>query len=311
MKISSFLKHRKLTILDRTSTNTVVLAIKKANDKSDYETFKHYISNSPLDIIIEVAYRYPDIRFIQKYASEFPCSADAHFLYGNQLIDKAWQIRSNSTRKKTPAYQLTTFSRFLNAAHFELCKVLRLNPHYLPVFSLLIKIQRGKNSEKLARTIYYKARKTAPELMDYHLERMTMLSPKWGGSSKKMFDFAEECAQTDSTGILHGLIPAVRFEYWNSLSHSGARRYITSEKIKREIKQAYLEVENAEFGKGYYQNHQYYLALNYFSLLFLLMGEKTKAKAIFNRIKGRYTYSPWGDMGGNPGITYLEHQKLA
>ena len=45
MKLSSFLEHRKLTQLDKTSTSAVVLAIKKANDQGDYETFKRYISN--------------------------------------------------------------------------------------------------------------------------------------------------------------------------------------------------------------------------------------------------------------------------
>jgi hypothetical protein len=311
MKIHSFFKQRKLTILNKTSTNSIVLAIKKANDQGDYETFKHYINNSPLDIIVEVAYKYPDNRLVQRYATEYSQNADAHFLYSNYLVNKAWQARNGGVHKKASTYQLLTFSRFLNAAHFELYKVLQLNPKYLPAFCLLIKIQREKNNKKLAKTIYQQAKKIAPALMDYHLERMTMLTPTWGGSSKKMLDFAQKCAQKDSTGILHGLIPAMHFEYWYSLSNNGAKRYIDSEKVKKEIKQAYLKVENAEFGRGYYQKHQYHLALNYFALLFLLMGEKKRAKIIFNRINGKYTYKPWANMGENPGIVYLEYKKLS
>ena len=311
MKLSSFFKQRKLTILDKKSTSTLVLAIKEASNKSDYVTFKHYISNAPLDIIVELTHKYPDIRFIQKYVSEFPKSVDAHFLYGSHLINKAWEARSKAISKNVSIYQFTTFSRFLNAAHLELCNVLRLDPSYLPAFSLLIKIQRGKHNKKLGQTFYRYAKKTAPQLMDYHIERMTMLGPKWGGSSNEMFDFAHQCACKDSTGILHGLIPAAHFEYWHSLSYNGAQRYIANEKIQNEIKQAYLEVKNAEFSKGYYQQYQYYLSLNYFSLLFLLMGDKAKAKIIFERIDGRYTYRPWGNMGEDPGIAYIKYKKLA
>jgi hypothetical protein len=311
MKLSSFFKQRKLTILDKKSTSTLVLAIKETSNKNDYVTFKHYISNAPFDIIVELAHKYPDVRFIQKYVSEFPNSADAHFLYGSHLINKAWQARSKAISKNVSVYQFTTFSRFLNAAHLELCNVLRLEPNYLPAFSLLIKIQRGKHNKKLAQTLYQYAKKTAPELIDYHIERMTMLSPKWGGSSNAMFDFAHQCADKDPTGILHGLIPAAHFEYWHSLSRNGAKRYITNKKIQTEVKQAYLEVENAEISKGYYQQYQYYLALNYFALLFLLMGEKEKAKLIFERIDGKYTYRPWANMGEDPGIAYIKYKKLA
>lgn len=303
MKLSSFLEHRKLTQLDKTSTSAVVLAIKKANDQGNYESFKHYINNSPLDIIVEIAYKCPDNRLIQRYVNEFPKSADAHFLYAIHLVDKAWQSSHKSTR--------TTDLRFLSAAHIEVCKVLRLNPNYLPAFSLLIKIQRGKNNKKLAYIIYQQAKKTAPYLADYHIQQMTLLTPKWGGSSKEMFSFAKECSQKDPTGILHCLIPVVHFEYWNSLSKHRAERYINNKRVKREIQQAYLEVENAEFGTGYYKEHQYYLALNYFSLLFLLMGDKDKAKTIFNRIEGKYTYRPWVNMGENPGVAYLKYKKLA
>jgi hypothetical protein len=311
MKLSSFFKQRKLTILDKKSTSALVLAIKEASDKSDYPAFKRYISNAPLDSIVELTHKYPNTRFIQKYVSEFPNSADSHFLYGNYLINQAWQARSNAISKNVSVYQFTTFSRFLNAAHLELCTVLRLNPSYLPAFSLLIKIQRGKHDKRLAQTLYQYAKKTAPELMDYHIERMTMLGSKWGGSSNEMFNFSQQCAYKDPTGILHGVIPAAHFEYWHSLSHNGAHRYITSEKVKNEVKQAYLEVENAVFGEGYYQKYQYYLALNYFALLFLLMNEKEKAKIIFERIDGRYTYRPWANMGDDPGIAYIKYKKLA
>jgi len=311
MKLSSFFKQRKLTILDKKSTSALVLAIKEASDKNDYSVFKHYINNAPLDTIVELTHKYPNTRFIQKYVNEFPKSADAHFLYGNYLINKAWLARSKAISKNVSVYQFTTFSRFLNAAHLELCNVLRLKPNYLPAFGLLIKIQRGKHNKKLAQTLYQYAKKTSPELMDYHIERMTMLSSKWGGSSNEMFDFAHQSAYNDPTGMLHGVIPAAHFEYWHSLSPNGAHRYITSEKVKNEVKQAYMEVEHAEFGQGYYQKYQYYLALNYFALLFFLMGEKEKARIIFKRIGGKYTYRPWANMGEDSGIAYIKYKKLA
>lgn len=311
MKLFSFFKQRKLTLLDRASTTPLVLAIKKASVQNDYEAFKQYINNAPLDIVVEFAAKFPNSYFIQRYSKDFPNNADGHFLYGNQLIYKAWQTRSQFDNKKMPAYQFSIFSRLLNAAHAELCQVLRLNPTYHPAFSLLIKVQRGKNNKKLAETIYQQAKKIAPTLMDYHLECLKIHSPKWGGSIKAMFDFTQECAQKDPTGMLYGLIPAVHFEYWYSLDHSASQRHITSKRVRQELKQAYLEVENAEFGTGYYQQHQYYLILNYFSLLFLVMGEKEKAKTIFNRIEGKYTYRPWIYMGTTPGIAYLDYKKRA
>lgn len=313
MKLFSFFKHRQLAALEKASTSAVVLAIQKASKKGDYASFKQYINHSPLDIIVELSHKSPDSRFIQQYVREFPQNADAHFLYGNYLINRAWQARNKLVYKKNPIYQSTTTLRFLNAAYLELAKTLQLKPDYVPAFALLIKIQREQNNQKHAQAIYQQAKKIEPTLLDYHNELMILLSPTWGGSNKDMFNFAYKCAQKDPTGILHGLIPVVHFEYWYTLSDTEAKRYITNKRVKKEIRQAYLEVENAELKDTYYQQYQYYIALNYFALLFLLMGDKEKAKLIFNRIAGRHTHQPWATIGQDQDValTYLHYKKLA
>lgn len=313
MKLFSFFKHRQLAALEKTSTSAVVLAIQNASKKGDYASFKQYINNAPLDIIVELSHKSPDSRFIQQYAREFPQNADAHFLYGNHLINSAWQAKKKSAYKEKPIDQSTTTLRFLNAAYLELATTLQLKPDYLPAFALLIKIQREQKNKKRAQAIYQQAKKLAPTLLDYHSELMILLSPTWEGSNKNMFDFAYKCAQKDPTGILHGLIPIVHFEYWYTLNATEAKRYITNKRVKKEIRQAYLEVENAELDDTYYQQYQYYIALNYFALLFLLMEDKDKAKLIFNRIAGRYTHQPWAtiEQDQDVALTYLHYKKFA
>ena len=310
MQLFSFLKNRQLTKLDRTATSTEALAIKVVSDKNNYNQFKKLLENSSSNIFIELAIKYPELRFVQRYASEFPTNIDARFLYGAHLVTKAWEARSKAISSMVSSDQATAFLGFLNAAEFELHQVIRLDPKYKAVYAPLLRIQMGKSDKISAKKILKQAIKIAPNLMDYHIEQLTMLSPKWGGSTETMFSFARNRAEQDVTGILHGLIPAAHFEHWYGLDGNEAARYIKDTDIKTEINQAYLEVENAEFKEDYYSMYQHYLALNYFALVYSLMNEKKKAHKIFNVINGHYTYRPWANLGETSGLAYLKYKKL-
>ncbi len=310
MHIFSFLKNRQLIKIDKKATSTETFAIKMASDKGDYDQLKKLLKTAPSAIFIELAQKYPELRFVQKYANEFPANADAHFLYGTHLVTKAWEARSKADSSKVSPDQTAAFLGFLNAAEAELHQAIRLKPKHKAVYAPLIKVQMGKGDKLSATKILKQATKVAPNQMDYHIEQLTMLSPKWGGSTEEMFTFARERAQRDVTGILHGLIPAAHFEHWYELDGSEAVRYIKDKEVKAEIDQAYLEVENAELKTDYYSQYQHYLALNYFVLIYFLMGNKKKSQKIFNMIDRHYTYRPWANMGEIPGLTYMKYEKL-
>jgi tetratricopeptide (TPR) repeat protein len=311
MSLFSFRNKSRLKKLDKSSTSAEVLAIKGAYDRGQYTEFEQLLNDASTIDMIELATKFPENSFSQKYVGQNPDNAGAHFLYGSHLIAKAWQARGKGVASTVSEDKVSAFYSFLNAAQAEFHTIAQLDPKFKAIYAPLITIQMGKGDHAMANNIYDQAVKMAPNLLDYHIVRLTMLAPKWGGSEEEMFSFARDNAQRDETGLLHGLIVAAHFEKWHMLEGKQAKRYFKDKKVVREIEQAYLEIEHAELSDNFYDQFQYFLALNYSALIMLLMNKGKKARKIFKAIGSNYTKRPWVNMGKEPGLAFLKFKKLA
>lgn len=311
MSLFSFRNKNRLKKLNHASTSAEVLAIKEACENGQYDNFEQYFNDVSSETAIELALKFPKNGCIQKYVSEHLNSANAHFLYGYHLINKAWQARGKDIGSMSTVSEdkISAYHGFLNAAQVEFHSVARLDPQYKAIYAPLISIQMGKSDHETAINIYEQAVCVDPNLLDYHISRLIMLSPQWGGNEEEMFAFARSNANSDETGLLHGLILAAHFEKWSLLKGKEAKNYFKEEKIIEEIEQAYLEIQHVELSDRFYHQYQYFLALNYASLIMVLMNKKEKAKKIFKAIGSNYTQQPWVNMDKEPGLAFLKYKK--
>jgi tetratricopeptide (TPR) repeat protein len=113
---------------------------------------------------------------------------------GSFYISYAWLIRGTGSAKTVKKKAWPKFRENLRLAKNDLERSWELNPNDPNSSSLLMEVAIGLKSRKEKFEQYFQNGLSAcPWHFKLHLEKLRYLKPKWYGSTKEMFSFAEQC----------------------------------------------------------------------------------------------------------------------
>lgn len=308
-------KRRKLNsqmkALEVEARSDEVREIRRVARKKKLEPFTDLINAASLDTIVELDMSDFSSPLIEKFAKANEGNVKAHFMYGNFLIDKAWEARSGAVASNVSEKQITGFYDYLNQAEQELQKVKELDSSFTAVYCSLLKVALGQSEKQKAYKLFDEAFQLAPEQLDYHTNMLVLLTEKWLGSEQEMFEFARKHASRESSGALKGLIPAAHFEAQLFLDAKETEAYFAQADVQKEIREAYAGIENSVPGSSFDEKHSYYLALNFFVVIFQYMDDNKTAVEIYEKIGGHRKGSPWGNIGKDTREAFMNFKKMA
>lgn len=288
-----------------------VRAIRKVARKKKLEPFAELINAASQDTIYELVHTDYKTSLVEKYAQQNEGNAKAHFLYGELLVNKAWEARSGAIASNVSDKQAEGFFHYLELAEQELNKAKELDSSFVGVYSSLLTVAKGQSDKQRAYAIYEEAKLKAPEQFDYHLNMLVLLTEKWLGSEQEMFEFARKHASSVSTGSLKGLIPAAHFEAQQFMEADECMAYFAQPEVQKEVREAYMGIANTTPGNSFTEKHQYYLALNFFVVIFQYMEDNKTAVEIYEKIGGHRKGSPWGNIALDTREAFMKFKSTA
>ena len=130
----------------------------------------------------------PLLEWIKKYPDKFqPYLASAY--YYNAL---AWQSRGYRYIKDTSPEQINGMERYIEIAKGYTNEAIKLYPKLALGYKLLINLYIHQADGKLIRKFLDKGLEICPQSFALRSTYMHTLLPRWGGSYRKMADFAHE-----------------------------------------------------------------------------------------------------------------------
>jgi hypothetical protein len=146
-----------------------------------------------------------------------------------------------------------------------------------------------------------------------HIQTLQLLTEKWGGSHRAMFEFARAASAAAPPGsLVHRVIADAHAERWLYLRNfeqdkKGAERYFRQGDVKREVEQA---ARNSIWAPGFTPSRRAIIDRNMFAFCFTLMGDFKAARREFEAIGPIVTSSPWA-MLGDPLAAFIKAHDLA
>lgn len=287
------------------------LALEHAAKKNKLQDFTHLLATAGDDTLLELVAAKVDSKVFEDYARQNEGDFKAHYLYGEYLLDKAWLARSGAVASKVSAKQVEGFYHYLNLAKDQLFKAKELRPEFIGIYNSLLNLAVGNSDKPMAYALYQEASQLQSDVLDYHVTMLIVLTEKWLGSEAEMFEFARAHSGRVTKGPLKALIPVAHFEAQLFMKADEREAYFAKPEVQREVRDAYLGVANLTPGAGYYERHQYFLALNYFVFIFQAMNDFETARSIYQKIGGFYTNRPWQNLGSDIRATFMKYKQAA
>jgi tetratricopeptide (TPR) repeat protein len=129
---------------------------------------------------------------LQEWVKRSPRSYAAHLARAEFLFEEASNARGAKWASETSAQQFQRMGDYLAAAHKEITATLGLNPKVIEAYALLIKEQTEGGSQEDCRKATEAGLKEIPASFVIRSTMMVCLEPRWGGSYKRMDQFAAE-----------------------------------------------------------------------------------------------------------------------
>lgn len=244
----------------------------------------------------------------EKWVDADPTSAMANYVYGANLVKRAWDIRGGQTADKVDPGRISGFHETLVRAETALNRSLRLDPGNFYAYKSLIRVCMGLSKKAEAWEIHRTGDEKAHDCLPMHLSMTLLLTPRWLGSSGEMFDFCRETSARDGeNSLIHALVAQGYFEQRLSVisNFKEYTAYFRDESVKTEVVEAYEKC-----GKALRESVFRYDALNIFAACFTAMDDKVRAKEVFDMIGHHSTAYPWL-MIGPPTPTFLGFRRKA
>lgn len=231
----------------------------------------------------------------------------ANTLYGEVMVDVAWNIRGGGVASTVSEGQAVGFVEALMEAKEKLLWATIINPSCPFACARLINVAIGLGDSDLAWDTYSKGAEQTSESHNVFHAMAVYLTPKWHGSSEELFNFCREVSSKDKTGVLLGLIPYAHFEQRMYLAMNGDEgnysKYFKDENIRREIIDAFQMLNECDLSESHL------FSLNVFAKIFIEMGDYRHAKKVFEIIGNRPTRSPWMYDGDDYVDSFLKSKQ--
>lgn len=155
-------------------------------------------------------------RKLEKWSQAEPESADAWLVYGARMLKMAWDARGYGKGKAVSEKRWMRFYELLDKTETILLRAAELNREDPTpwVYLIMVAVYRSSD-ESLEEEYFNEAIARDPENWHAHINRLTGLSEKYGGSHDAMFEFARGIRQhVSEKSLLHCLILKAHSEYW-------------------------------------------------------------------------------------------------
>jgi predicted Zn finger-like uncharacterized protein len=190
-------------------------------------TEKNEINSYKLQTLYIVLSKIPDENDIDRMKTVLDEWCDKHpnshipwLVRGSFYIKLAWRIRGGGVAKTVKNSAWPKFREKLRLAETDLEKSYELYRNDANSSTLLIEVGIGlKFPREKIEQYYQNGLSACPFHFGLHLEKLRYLKPKWYGSKKEMFDFAEHClAQSKQYPYLGLVMVDALFETHNFIS---------------------------------------------------------------------------------------------
>lgn len=197
-------------ILKRRDLNLLKQYLLKYQDNWNYRYF----------ISLAMSRNFP-IEKIEKWVYSCKKSSDANLIYGARLLKEAWNARGYGRGNKISREKWHNFYALLDKTEDTLLNATIESPDDPTPWVLLIIVAVYRNtSPELEERYFQEAISRDPENWHAHINKLTGLSKKYGGSHEEMFCFARKCrANITDKSILNCLILKAHSEYWKYLNN--------------------------------------------------------------------------------------------
>lgn len=158
---------------------------------------------------------------LDKWVRDEPDSADAHLVYGARMLKMAWEARGYGMGREISEERWENFYRLLEQTEIILLRAANLNQADPTPWAYLIMVAVYRSvDESLEEKYFNEAVARDPENWHAHMNRLTALSEKYGGSHEAMFEFARTAGERSRPGsLLRCLILKAHSECWKYIKY--------------------------------------------------------------------------------------------
>ncbi|WP_344509577.1 hypothetical protein [Dactylosporangium maewongense] len=190
-------------------------------------------------LAVEVAAEVPGSeRFLQRAVDTERDSSLARTLLGSRCVVLGWEARTTSRAANVSQAQWRVFYDHLGRAERLLTDAVAIDPGNAAAWTERIVTARALGFEPAeARRRYDKAAEHCDVPYRAQGRLIQNLAPKWGGSTKAMHDFAQECLKAGPPGTLAGAVVAdAHIEHaFTSDRISRIRDYLGQRKVRDQL----------------------------------------------------------------------------
>ena len=151
----------------------------------------------PFNIFIdEINYGIDDefLENLNKWLKKDKNSAAAYLIRSGYYYNVAWSIRGNSYASKVPDVKLELFGKYIELAAADALKAIQLDSENPFSYFMLLRVYSAHGNTATMENAFQRAIDKFPDYYPLYRERLDTLTPKWGGSLEKMYEFADKYA---------------------------------------------------------------------------------------------------------------------
>jgi hypothetical protein len=262
---------------------------------TDPEERSYYVSVAATTVGIE--------RWIVGVAPHDPDPLLPLLLHGAGLLTSAWELRRDGIAGSISAAGEELWWRLVREAETYVAEVLRRDPGRADAWTWSIALSRalGLPTEERRRR-FERLIEIEPHNWYGHEQMLLALSPRWGGSSEAMFEFARTRAEACPATHIPALVVLAHREHNDNLAYLAK-----PDDPDRSIPLAYWEAEAVmdevwDAGQASFWHDDYETSVltpivwNYFAYAFAYGDFHKPAWSVFTSIGNDWiTREPWGD----------------
>lgn len=248
-----------------------------------------------------IAYRLTSGAALDAWRREEPDNPDAWLLSGAYSIHKAWENRGGGLGADVLLPDRELFEQGLSRAADELMRAAELNPDDALPYALLIHVMRGLSvNENKALGAFDEAKAREPSHLTAHRAMLIYFAAKWLGSHEDMFEMARGASYDEPPGsLVPSIMARAHIERWSYMLNfdkleDQAARYFGKVDVCREVLWAYDRCFGGEPPEA---SPMVRLAAGDFAFCLAQMGEKVKARKMFDIIGNYPDDYPWYYLG--------------
>jgi hypothetical protein len=237
---------------------------------------------------------------LERWAMSTPRDAVAQLFAGAVYSHKAWEARGGRLASEVGMGQWELFVIWLKEAAAYLTQAIHLDAADAEPYHRMMRVLGGDGSlsDKTVRHYFELTIQRRPQHLLAHMEMLTSLTAKWGGSHELMFKFVDDTlAKAPANSILGALQPMAAIERMVSFiidkDYDAANAYLRSEEVQSKMRVCYAAVQSNAFADHPFATVYY----NWLAATLIYGRAEEGRKECLALMGDRITDRPWAYIG--------------